>query len=265
MKKKIEIMGIVNITDDSYFPDSRAMNEKSITERTARLIEEGADIIDIGACSTRPGSEYTEEKEELERIRRALVSITGAGLHENVRISIDTFRSSVVKMAHDIAGDIIVNDISSGEEDPEMLETVAGLGLDYIAMHKRGTPKTMQGMCEYGNVTEDINGYFDALEKKMAAYGIKDYILDPGFGFAKTVEQNYELMKNLDSFKRHGRRILAGISRKSMITRMLGISTEEALPATSALNMYALTKGADILRVHDVKEAVQVKKMYELL
>ena len=258
------IMGIVNINDDSYFCESRALDPESIRARTGKLMEEGADIIDIGACSTRPGSEYISEEDEWKRIDQALAALEEGGLHP--RLSIDTFRAGIVQKVYDRVGDFIVNDISAGEEDADMLRTVGRLKLDYIAMHKRGTPKTMQSLCDYEDVVEEIIRYFREFAEKAEQNGIRNWILDPGFGFAKTVEQNYRLLKNLPEIKEAlDRKILVGISRKSMITKYLGIATEDALPATSALHLYSMFCGADILRVHDVKEAAQVLKLYKML
>ena len=258
------IMGIVNINDDSYFCESRALDPEAIQARTGKLMEEGADIIDIGACSTRPGSEYISEEDEWKRISQALEALEEGGLHP--RISIDTFRAGIVQKVYDRIGDFIVNDISAGEEDSAMLATVGRLQLDYVAMHKRGTPKTMQSLCDYDDVVEEIIRYFREFERKAEENGLRSWILDPGFGFAKTVEQNYALLKQLPRIKEaSGRKILVGISRKSMITKYLQISTEDALPATSALHLYSLLGGADILRVHDVKEAVEVLKLYKML
>lgn len=265
MERNIRVMGIINITEDSYFSASRAKDEKTIAERAARLLEEGADILDLGACSTRPGSEPVPEETEWKNISLALRTLQKTGLAGRCRISIDTFRSSVVERAFGITGSFIVNDISAGEDDPEMLGTVGRLGLQYIAMHKRGTPADMQSRCDYDNVTSEVLGYFSRFSEKAAMHGIKDYIVDPGFGFAKTVEQNYELMGRLSEFRKTGHEILVGISRKSMITKYLGISTEEALSATSALHMFALENGADILRVHDVREAVQTVRPHQML
>lgn len=267
--RKIDIMGIVNLTDNSYFAPSRCideegqLDEKFFVQKVAKLIEEGADIIDMGACSTRPGSEAVGKEVEWERIEPALKIMKKE--FPGIKVSIDTYWSEVVRNAYNLFGDFVVNDISAGEDDEDMLRTVGELGLDYIAMHKRGNPKTMQNLTEYENVTKDIVKYFKDFEIKAAKYGIKNWILDPGFGFAKTIEQNYQLIKELASFQRFNRRILVGISRKSMIFRLFDISPEEALPATQVINFEALNNGADILRVHDVKEAKQTVSLYNLL
>ena len=268
--RKIEIMGIVNITDDSYFSASRCLGSDgrpdmdAVISRIGRLIGEGADIIDIGACSTRPGSDPVGEDEEWKRlcpvIREMKVSFP------DTTLSVDTYWASVVRKVHDLWGRFIVNDISAGEDDPEMLNTVGSLGLPYAAMHKRGTPKTMQSLCDYGgDVTGEVLRYFAEFAEKAENAGVRDWILDPGFGFAKTVEQNYELLSGLDRFTAFGRKILVGISRKSMIYRKFGITPEESLPQTQVLHFAALQKGADILRVHDVAEAARTVELYRIL
>ena len=267
--RKIDIMGIVNITDNSYFAESRSLGEDGnadigkVVEKVGRMISEGASIIDIGACSTRPGSEPVGEEEEWRRLKPVLEAVRAA--FPGITVSIDTYWASVVKKSCALIGDFIVNDISAGEDDPEMLGTVGRLGLRYIAMHKRGTPATMQSLCEYGDVTEDIVEYFRDFARKASDAGIKDWILDPGFGFAKTIDQNYQLLRELDRFSVYGRRILVGMSRKSMIYRLFGITPEESLPATQVLHMKALQLGADILRVHDVAEAARTVELYRRL
>lgn len=267
--RDITVMGIVNITDNSYYSPSRCLDSsghcdigKTISA-IGKMLEEGAGIIDIGACSTRPGSDPVGEEEEWKRLCPVLNSVYRE--FPGIRISIDTYWASVVRKSHDTIGDFIVNDISAGEDDPDMLETVGKLGLPYIAMHKRGTPKTMQNLCEYGDITSDIVNYFRSFSEKAEKAGISDWIIDPGFGFAKTVDQNYELMANLDRFLPFGRKILIGISRKSMIFRLFGITPEEALPQTQVLHFAALRKGADILRVHDVAEARHTIEIYRRL
>lgn len=267
--RDITVMGIVNITDNSYYSPSRCLDssgECDITKTMSaigRMLEEGAGIIDIGACSTRPGSEPVGEEEEWRRLGPVLKTVSRE--FPDIRISIDTYWASVVRKSHDSIGNFIVNDISAGEDDPDMLDTVGKLGLPYIAMHKRGTPKTMQSLCKYGNITTDIVNYFSNFSEKAEKAGITDWIIDPGFGFAKTVDQNYELMANLEKFHLFGRKILIGISRKSMIFRLFGITPEEALPQTQVLHFEALRKGADILRVHDVAEACRTIETYRKL
>lgn len=267
--RTIDIMGIVNLTDNSYFAASRNLREdgsvdlKALVGRVRAMADDGATIIDIGACSTRPGSEPVGEEEEWRRLEPVLPALREA--FPGMTFSIDTYWASVVEKAWALIGDFIVNDISSGEDDPRMLDTVGRLGLRYVAMHKRGTPATMQDMCEYTDVTEDILEYFRTFAVKAEEAGIKDWILDPGFGFAKTVEQNYRLLRELDRFSIFGRRILVGVSRKSMIYRLFNITPEDSLPATQVLHLKALQNGADILRVHDVAEAVRTVELYRKL
>lgn len=269
--RQIEIMGIVNLTDDSYYAGSRCADVKSALSRIGQLVAEGADIIDIGACSTRPGSLPVGPEEEWSRLRPVLEAVRDR--FPDVRISIDTYWASVVRNAYDLIGEFIVNDISAGEDDPKMLPTVGRLGLTYVAMHKRGTPETMQTLAEYQNVTQEVISYFHDFASRADAHGIKDWILDPGFGFAKTVEQNWLLLRDLGEILRFAqndsdaqndrkRRCLVGVSRKSMIYKPLGITPEEVLPATQAAHMLALMNGADILRVHDVKEARQTANLF---
>lgn len=272
--RKIEVMGIVNITDDSYFAESRCLDGQSVdkaVERTGRLLEEGADIIDIGACSTRPGALQIGPDEEWKRLEPVLRALSGE--FPSARISIDTYWSSVVERAYGLIGSFTVNDISAGEDDPKMLPLVGKLGLPYIAMHKKGTPGTMQSLCSYppshreglSDVSCAVSDYFDAFALRAKEYGITDWVMDPGFGFAKDLEQNWTLMREMDKILKPGHKTLVGVSRKSMIYRMFGITPEESLPATQALHMAALDKGADILRVHDVAEAVRTVRIWSKL
>ncbi len=263
--RKISIMGIVNLTDDSYFAGSRCADLRAAIDRIAVLVEEGADIIDIGACSTRPGSLPVGAEEEWRRLEPVLKVFRDN--FQNVTLSIDTYWASVVLKAFALVGPFIVNDISAGEADPEMLPTVGRLGLKYVAMHMRGTPENMQSLTDYNDVVEDVLEYFRNFSKKAEIHGINDWILDPGFGFAKTLEQNYALMKGLEKIKSEmlPRPVLVGISRKSMIYRLLGTTPEESLPATQALHMAVLERGADMLRVHDVAEAVHTVTLYKML
>ena len=261
--REIKIMGIVNLTEDSYFAQSRCLDVEAALERAGRLISEGADIIDIGACSTRPGSLPVGEEEEWNRLKPVLLAVRKE--YPSVTISIDTYWSSVVRKAYDLTGSFIVNDISAGEDDPAMLETVGRLGLTYVAMHKRGNPVTMQSMTDYEDVTGAVVQYFDDFAVKASQAGISDWILDPGFGFAKTIDQNYELLRNLSRFKSAGRPVLVGVSRKSMVYKKFGITPEEALPATQVLHLHALSNGADILRVHDVAEARRTVEIYRMV
>lgn len=267
--RHIDIMGIVNLTDDSYFADSRCSDVDAALKRIDRMVRDGADIIDIGACSSRPGSVPVGADCEWERLEPVLKAVRAS--FPDLRISIDTYWASVVEKTYYIIGDFIVNDISAGEDDPLMLPTVGRLGLEYIAMHKRGTPASMSSMTDYEDVTAEVTGYFKDFAVKAARVGIKDWILDPGFGFAKTVEQNYRLLADLPeiaaALSENGPapRILAGVSRKSMIYKPLYSSPADVLPATQAVHMAALMKGADMLRVHDVREARQTVSLFEIM
>lgn len=265
----IKIMGIVNLTDDSYFAESRCVDVPSALERVSRMLEEGADIIDIGACSTRPGSLPVGADEEWCRLAPVLTALKQH--FPDITISIDTYWSSVVKNAFDLIGPFIVNDISAGEADPQMLSTVGSLGLTYVAMHMRGMPEDMQSHTDYSNVAQEVALYFEEFAKKADEAGIKDWILDPGFGFAKTLEQNYELLRDLRSLKSVKRSdgscppLLVGVSRKSMIYKRFCISPEESLPATQVVHFAVLQCGAEILRVHDVAEARRTILIYQSL
>ena len=263
--RQIDIMGIVNLTDDSYFSASRCASPSQAVTLASRLVDEGASILDFGACSTRPGAEPVGAEEEWRRLRPALETVRKE--FPDVRISVDTYWSDVVRRAYDAIGDFIVNDISAGEDDPQMLPLVGRLGLTYVAMHKRGTPQTMQSMTDYEDVTAAVTDYFSDFAERAEQAGVRDWILDPGFGFAKTLEQNYQLMRDLSRFKASfpSRKLLVGVSRKSMVYRLLGITPEESLPATQVLHLHALQNGADILRVHDVEQAVQTVSLYRML
>ena len=261
--RKIDIMGIVNLTDDSYFAQSRCSGVDSALARVGAMIEEGADIIDIGACSSRPGSVPVGADEEWRRLKPVLLAISKE--YPDVCMSIDTYWSEVVSRAYDLIGKFIVNDISAGEDDPKMLPVVGNLGLTYVAMHKRGTSETMHELTDYNDITGDVVSYFHEFAKKALQFEIKDWILDPGFGFAKTLPQNYELLSRLDEFADLQRPVLVGVSRKSMIYKLLGISPEESLAATQVVHLAALQKGASILRVHDVAEALRTVSLYRAL
>lgn len=266
---KISIMGIVNLTDDSYFAESRCIDVQMALDRIGKLVDEGADIIDIGACSTRPGALPVGAEEEWSRLEPVLAA--ARTVFQNVTLSIDTYWASVVEKAFGLIGTFIVNDITAGEADPQMLPTVGRLGLKYVAMHMRGTPVTMQQLTDYNDIVSEVLEYFENFARKAKNNGIKDWVLDPGFGFAKTLEQNYALMRGLERFKDEltgtnpPSQLLVGISRKSMIYRLLNIAPEDSLPATQALHMVALQKGADILRVHDVAEAGQTVSLFRMM
>ncbi|WP_026953759.1 dihydropteroate synthase [Algoriphagus vanfongensis] len=258
-----QIMGIVNTTPDSFFDQSRILpSQENILTKASKLIEDGASILDIGGYSSRPGADVVSEKEELERVVRPIEWIQEA--FPNVLISVDTFRSEVARQAVQ-AGAHLVNDISGAQMDTKMLETVAELDVPYILMHMRGNPQTMQTKTEYSDFLPEILNYFAEKLDVIRKFGIKDVIIDPGFGFSKNLEQNYFLLKNLNIFKALGFPILAGLSRKSMIYKLLDCDPTAALNGTTALNMVALTQGANILRVHDVKEANETLKLYKQL
>ena len=267
--RHIDIMGIVNVTDDSFYAASRSLDADSVLARIRAMLAEGADIIDIGACSTRPGAAQVSAEQEWARLEPVLKAVGSE--FPGLRLSIDTYRSDVVRRAFDVVGKFIANDISAGEADAGMLPAVGQLGLTYVAMHMRGMPENMQSMTEYDDVTADVLCYFDNFARKAAEYGIEDWILDPGFGFAKTMPQNYALLRELHRFRQvkktdgNSPRILVGVSRKSMIYKLLNISPEDSLPATQALHMAAMLNGADVLRVHDVAEAVRTRELYRLL
>ncbi len=268
-----QVMGIINVNNESFFSGSRYTAAQEVVEKICQMASQGATIVDLGACSTRPGSIPVSMEQEWEYLRGGLELIARENLQKKIKISIDTFRSEVVRRAYDIIGEFIVNDISAGEDDPHMLSAVGALGLPYIAMHKRGTPSTMQQMCDYPHgVVEAVTDYFRDFEARALSCGIKEYIMDPGFGFAKNLEQNYTLFKGMPQLKSNvanfagvERKLLVGISRKGMIWKPLGITPQEALCGTCAMNLQALLLGADILRVHDVPEAVQCVKLWECL
>ena len=263
--RQIDIMGIVNLTDDSYFSASRCASPSQALSLASRLVEEGASILDFGACSTRPGAEAVGPEEEWRRLKPALEAVRRE--YPDVRISVDTYWAEVVEKSFDAIGDFVVNDISAGEDDPRMLSVVGRLGLTYVAMHKRGNPQTMQFLTDYADVTSAVMDYFTEFSDRAKQAGINDWILDPGFGFAKTLEQNYQLMRDLGRFKAvfPSQRLLVGVSRKSMVYRLLDITPEESLPATQVLHLHALQNGADILRVHDAAEAARTVSLYRML
>ena len=265
--RNIQLMGIVNLTDDSFFAGSRNLrpdgtfDEALFRSRIVNMLDSGADILDLGACSTRPGSDSISEEEEWRRLEPALRIL--AAEYQGVSISIDTFRPTVASRAFDIIGPFIVNDVSGGCE--EMWSLLGKLGLPYIAMHTRGTPKNMQTLTDYDNVTEAVREFFVGIAESADRHGVKDWILDPGFGFAKTVEQNWQLLREMAVLQEFGKEILVGLSRKSFMFRPLGITPAEALPATQVVDFAALQNGADILRVHDVAEAARTVKLYRML
>jgi dihydropteroate synthase len=253
------VMGILNVTPDSFFPGSRANTADAVAAHVHRMLSDGAAIIDVGAYSTRPGASAVPQAEELRRLCAALEVVRGK--FPQAIASVDTFRASVVRELVAQFGAVIVNDVSGGQLDEKMFETAAALSLPYVLMHMRGTPQTMQQQTDYANLTEEVMRYLSEKLNALRAAGVSDVILDPGFGFAKTTAQNFELLARMEEFKIFELPLLAGLSRKSMVCRTLGVAPAEALNGTTALNMLALANGADILRVHDVKEAVEAVKL----
>ena len=256
------VMGILNVTPDSFYDGGRYDVKDQALQQTEKMLLEGASIIDIGGMSSRPGAELIAVEEELRRVLPIIESIVQH--FPEAIISIDTIHANVAKEAVE-AGASLINDISTGSLDQKMYETVATLNVPYILMHMKGTPKTMQQQAEYSDVKEEVLDFLIQEAGKLKALGIKDIIIDPGFGFGKQLENNYNLLKHMHLFKILECPILAGVSRKSMIYKYLKISAAEALNGTSVLNMIALQQGARILRVHDVKEAVQTIKLWEML
>jgi dihydropteroate synthase len=257
------VMGILNITPDSFYDGGKYITEKQILKKTGQMIREGASIIDVGAYSSRPGAEEISVDQEIGRLAPALGAIRKR--YQDIIISVDTFRSSVAEMAVKEYDVDIVNDISAGDADKNMFDMVTGLSVPYIMMHMKGTPMDMQVNPVYDDVVEEILLYFSEKVQKAKLAGICDIIIDPGFGFGKTLDHNYRILSRLDDFKILELPVLAGFSRKSMIYKALDITSREALNGTSVLNTIALMKGADILRVHDVREAVQTIKLCSLL
>ena len=256
-----QVMGILNVTPDSFYAGSRSETEKDIVQRLHQIIDEGASIIDIGGYSSRPNAEHISAAEEMNRLRNGLEIIRKHS--PNAVVSVDTFRADVAKMCVEEYGVAIINDISAGQMDKEMFPTIAKLGVPYIIMHMKGTPQDMQVSPKYDHFLKEIFYYFSEKVQKLRDLGVKDIIIDPGFGFGKTLEHNYELMNHLEEFSLFELPLLVGISRKSMIYKLLGTTPEEAINGTTALHTIALLKGANILRVHDVKEAVESIKIVQ--
>jgi len=257
------VMGILNLTPDSFFDGGQYIDTDSILKRAEQIMAEGADIIDLGAYSTRPGAEDIDIEEEWRRMQPAVACIRK--VFPDAILSIDTFRSELARRVVNEFGACIVNDISGGTMDDEMFTTVAELKVPYIMMHIKGTPQTMQKQAEYEDLMTDLLHFFRKRVKALNALGTKSIIIDPGFGFGKTLEHNYQIMRQLDVFKEFNLPLLIGISRKSMIYKLLGGNALDSLNGTTALNMVALIGGAHILRVHDVKEAVECVKLYDQL
>lgn len=257
------VMGILNITPDSFYAGSRMQTEAEITARAQQILDEGAGIIDIGAYSFRPNAENVSPHEEMERLRMGLEILRKT--HPGAVISVDTFRADVARMCVEEYGVAIINDIAAGEMDTDMFRTVAELNVPYIMMHMQGTPQNMQKHPHYDNVLKEVFLYFAQKVQQLRDLGMKDIILDPGFGFGKTVEHNYELLAHLEEFRVFELPLLVGVSRKSMIYRLLGGTPQDALNGTTVLDTICLLKGADILRVHDVREAVETVKIVEVM
>ncbi len=257
------VMGILNITPDSFYDGGRYFNFKDAISHANQMIEDGASIIDIGACSTRPGAKEVSPAEELERLMPVVSEIKN--LCPEIILSIDTYRSEVAERIVGETGDCIINDISGGTLDPDMFSTIAKLKVPYILMHMQGTPQNMQNNPVYNNVTKEVILNLSEGVYKLSDLGVNDIIIDPGFGFGKTLDHNYELFSQLDSFRFFELPLLVGISRKSMIYKLLGNEPENSLTGTIVLNTIALEKGADILRVHDVKPAVEAVKIFNRL
>jgi dihydropteroate synthase len=255
MKNTTQIMGILNLTPDSFYDGGSYNNETKILRQVEKMLYEGANCIDIGAYSSRPNAKNITEEEELSRLIPPLQAVVKT--FPDIIISIDTFRSQVAKQAI-LNGGHTINDISGGNMDPKMFETVADLQVPYVLMHMQGTPQTMQNNPSYQSVTNDVYTFFQKKTKELEIIGVKNVILDVGFGFGKTITQNYDLLHNLKLFKQLNKQLLVGLSRKSMLYKLLKTKPEQALNATSVAHTIAILNGADILRVHDVKEAVEV-------
>jgi len=256
-----KVMGILNITPDSFFDKSRTRTEKEIVDRVWQMKEEGADILDVGGYSSRPAAAVVDEEEEMRRLDRSL-KILFRELPDAI-VSVDTFRSEIARRCVEDFGVAIINDISAGGLDDKMFDTVARLQVPYIAMHSRGNPQTMMEHAHYENLMQEILLYFAEKVYQLRRKEVKDIWIDPGFGFSKTTPQNFEILDKLEEFHIFELPVLVGFSRKTLIRETLGISADESLNGTTALNMFALTKGAHILRVHDVKEAVQTVRLFE--
>jgi dihydropteroate synthase len=256
------VMGILNCTPDSFYEGSRLTESSALVETALQMLEDGATFLDVGGYSTRPGAAEVSAQEELDRVLPAIEAILKAA--PDALLSIDTFRADVARQAIK-AGAAFINDVSGGEADEAMFATVADLQVPYVLMHMRGTPQTMKELTQYDDLLLELVDYFQKKIYQLHALGVKDIILDPGFGFAKNIEQNYTLLKHLNYFKALNLPILVGLSRKSMVYKRLSIPVAESLNGTTVLNTVAVLNGADILRVHDVKEAVQAITLLNLL
>lgn len=258
-----QVMGILNVTPDSFYAGSRKQTEAAIIDRIETILREGASIIDVGGYSSRPDAAEVSETEEMQRLEMALQPLLQH--YPDVVVSADTFRSSVARQCVEKYGVSMINDISGGELDERMFDTVAQLRVPYIMMHMRGTPQTMQQQTGYEDVTADLLKYFSQKLERLFRLGVNDIILDPGFGFSKTLTQNYELMRHLGDFRIFGLPLLVGVSRKSMVYKLLETTPEESLNGTTVLHTYALLQGADILRVHDVRAAKEAIRIVQQL
>ncbi|MBL7966968.1 MAG: dihydropteroate synthase [Prolixibacteraceae bacterium] len=256
-------MGILNVTPDSFFDGGKYKTEKKVLNRAEEILEQGGTIIDIGAVSTKPGTDGISTKDEIDRLLPAVKAVKKA--FPEAFVSIDTYRSWVALKVIEDCGPCMVNDVTGGSFDVHMFDTVGKLGVPYVLMHMQGTPLKMQENPVYEDIIRDISMFFTDCVKKLTKAGIKDVIIDPGFGFGKTLEHNYELLNRLDSFKVFQLPLLVGVSRKSMIYKLLGSNPEEALNGTSVVNTLALMGGADILRVHDVREAVEATRILNMV
>lgn len=256
-----KVMGILNVTPNSFYDGGNYKDEKSIVSQVKKMLDEGATFIDIGAYSSKPNAEFVSETEEIQRLI-PIVKLILKNFPETL-LSIDTFRSKVAEIAIE-NGACIINDISAGNLDQKMMLTVAKLRVPYLMMHMKGSPQTMQSLVHYDDIVKEMVFYFSEKVSEARRFGINDLIVDPGFGFAKTLEQNYEVLRNMDLFKILELPLLAGLSRKSMVYKTLETSPEFALNGTTVLNTIALQKGAKILRVHDVKEAVECVKLFQM-
>lgn len=257
------VMGILNVTPDSFYAGSRMQTEAEIERRAAQIMDEGAGIIDIGAYSSRPNAENISPREEMDRLRTGLEVLRRT--QPNAVISVDTFRADVARMCAEEYGVAIINDIAAGGMDKDMFRTVAELNVPYIMMHMQGTPQSMQQQPHYDNLLKEIFQYFACKVQQLRDLGVNDIILDPGFGFGKTVNHNYELLAHIEEFRIFELPLLVGVSRKSMIYRLLGTTPQEALNGTTVLDTICLLKGTNILRVHDVREAVETVKIVEAM
>lgn len=257
------VMGIINVTPDSFFDGGKYKTEKKIINRAEDILDQGGTIIDIGAVSTKPGTEGISTKDEIDRLLPAVKAVKKA--FPEACISIDTYRSWVALTVIEECGPCIVNDVSGGNFDMHMFDTIGKLGVPYILMHMQGTPIQMQENPVYEDIIRDISMFFTDAVKKLNKAGVKDVIIDPGFGFGKTLEHNYELLNRLDSFKVFQLPLMVGVSRKSMIFKLLGSKPDDALNGTTVVNTLALMGGADILRVHDVREAVEAVRVMNMV